>query len=109
MFKSCEAEYLLYSPKSKYGNEKFIKNIRAVISHRSSEEVASETLSRANESSIAAVDLKYEPVGGFKRGMIIKTTDGGEYFVRLPVRHRKMWVLLLSRYWFEGECGDEDE
>lgn len=105
MFKSCETEYSLYSPKSEGESERFIGKIRAVISHRSSEEAASEGLIRANESSLAAVDLRYEPDGGFVRGMTIRGDGGEEYVIRLPIRHRKLCVLLLSRYLFDGDGG----
>ena len=70
--------------------------IRAVLSHRTSEETAEDGLLRATETVLALIPARYTPAGGFCRGMVLIRGEA-RYRMLVPVDLGRIWRVKCER------------
>lgn len=70
--------------------------IRASFHSRSAEEILENDFSRAVETVYAVIPARYEPRGGFLRGMQLRA-DGDLWQMRTPVCHGRYWSVKCTR------------
>ena len=78
-----------------------ISEIRAVLSHRTSEETDEDDLSRATETVLALIPARYTPEAGFSRGMLLMR-GGARYRMLVPVDLGRMWRVKCERIHVES-------
>ncbi len=76
--------------------------VMAVISHRSSEEIAEDDLERASATVLALIPARYTPSGGFRRGMRLIRGEA-RYRMLMPVDLSRLWRVKCERIYTEGE------
>jgi len=70
--------------------------IRAAFSSRSAEEVLEDDTEYARETVYALIPVRYEPRGGFVRGMLLRCAHA-EYRMLTPVRTERYWNVKCAR------------
>ena len=77
--------------------------VKAVLSHRTSEETKEDDLYRATETVTALIPQRYVPQGGICRGMWL-VSGGARYRTLVPVDLGRFWRLKCERVYVETEA-----
>lgn len=78
--------------------------VKAVVSHRTSEETKEDDLYRATETVMALIPSRYAPAGGFRRGMSL-VSGTARYRTLVPVALGRFWRLKCERVYVETGAG----
>lgn len=103
MLKRRERYMKLYAP-AESGMGEFMGYFPVSLSYRTSEEVESGDVLYSNLRVSVYCDKHRSPEGGFVRGMILESLDGGERLhVLVPVCVGRFWLLKTEMTMENGE------
>ncbi len=91
----------LYTP-----DGEFLGRYPVSVSYRTAEEVESGDVLFTNLRLSVYADRHRSPSGGYIRGMILESEDGGDrYRVLVPVMSGRMWVIKAEAVMADGDPG----